>query len=180
MLSIATEYFLKRYWCQFWMNLTDHRKDLLYLNDNSVVFKWHDYRKTFILYCLTHNKFQAKLRGMHEHSASISLPSTASDVKTVTQRIYQSANILQVIHHNLKSPLIMFFLTRYPAVTRACFCLPGRLSPAAPWSWSVSPSSPSPSWPWTPRTSCWAAWSSRRSVPVWRKQPRGKFAFKTL
>ena len=36
---------------------------------------------------------------MHEHSASISLPSTASDVKTVTQRIYQSANILQVIHH---------------------------------------------------------------------------------
>ena len=46
---------------------------------------------------MTTNKFQTKLRGMHEHSVGVSLPSSASDVKTVTQRVYQSANILQVI-----------------------------------------------------------------------------------
>jgi len=42
------------------------------------------------------NQEQGKLRGMHEHSVNVILPSAASDVKTVTQRIYQSANILQV------------------------------------------------------------------------------------
>ena len=40
---------------------------------------------------------------MHEHSVSVSLPSTGSDVKTVTQRIYQSANILQVTRQYLES-----------------------------------------------------------------------------
>ena len=33
---------------------------------------------------------------MHEHSVNVTLPSAASDVKTVTQRIYKSANVLQV------------------------------------------------------------------------------------
>jgi len=42
------------------------------------------------------NQEQGKLRGMHEHSVNVTLPSAASDVKTVTQRIYQSANVLQV------------------------------------------------------------------------------------
>ena len=40
--------------------------------------------------------FQAKLRGMHEHNANITIPSASSDVKTVTSRIYQAANVLQV------------------------------------------------------------------------------------
>ena len=44
----------------------------------------------------TFANFQGKLRGMHEHSVNVTLPSAASDVKTVTQRIYQSANVLQV------------------------------------------------------------------------------------
>ena len=52
---------------------------------------------------------------MHEHSTSISLPSTASDVKTVTQRIYQSANILQVIHHLCKAPTHNLFPDQVPS-----------------------------------------------------------------
>eukprot|EP00092_Neocalanus_flemingeri_P004082 GFUD01004394.1.p1 GENE.GFUD01004394.1~~GFUD01004394.1.p1 ORF type:complete len:1115 (+),score=399.94 GFUD01004394.1:146-3346(+) len=39
---------------------------------------------------------QAKLSGMNEATGSVSLPSTACDAKSVTQRIYQLANILQV------------------------------------------------------------------------------------
>jgi len=39
---------------------------------------------------------QAKLRGMNEASSNISLPSTSCDVKSVTERVYQSANVLQV------------------------------------------------------------------------------------
>ena len=33
---------------------------------------------------------------MHEHCVTVSLPSPASDVKTVTERLYQTANLLQV------------------------------------------------------------------------------------
>ena len=33
---------------------------------------------------------------MHEHCVAVSLPSVASDVKTVTERLYQTANLLQV------------------------------------------------------------------------------------
>jgi len=39
---------------------------------------------------------QAKLSGMNEATGSVSLPSTACDAKSVTQRIYQAANVLQV------------------------------------------------------------------------------------
>jgi len=39
---------------------------------------------------------QAKLSGMNEAMGSISLPSTACDAKSVLQRVYQVANILQV------------------------------------------------------------------------------------
>jgi len=41
-------------------------------------------------------KEQSKLKGMHEHSVSLGLPSAGSDVKTVTEKLYQTANILQV------------------------------------------------------------------------------------
>ena len=54
---------------------------------------------TYYLYQATFNNFnffQAKLRGMHEHSADVTIPSAASDVKTVTNRVYQAANVLQV------------------------------------------------------------------------------------
>jgi len=39
---------------------------------------------------------QAKLSGMNEAAGNISLPSTACDAKSVLQRVYQAANILQV------------------------------------------------------------------------------------
>ena len=121
---------------------------------------------------------QAKLRGMHEHSVSISLPSTASDVKTVTQRIYQASNILQV--NSLIFPqtphTALILISRCPAESPPSFCSRGRPSPAAPWSWSASTWSPSPGSLSTLRTSCWVVWSWRRSVQVWRS-PRGKFAF---
>jgi len=42
------------------------------------------------------NKEQSKLRGMHEHCVSLNLPSAGSDVKTVTEKLYQSANLIQV------------------------------------------------------------------------------------
>jgi len=45
---------------------------------------------------LTFQEEQAKLRGMNESVASLSLPSAASDKKTVTERLYTVANMLQV------------------------------------------------------------------------------------
>ena len=36
------------------------------------------------------------MRGMHEHNANVTIPSASSDVKTVTNRVYQAANVLQV------------------------------------------------------------------------------------
>ena len=66
---------------------------------------------------------QSQLRGMHEHSVPLSLPSTAADVKTVTQRIYQAANVLQV----LTSYLILV------AIFIHCF------SPGAQWRGQLAP-----------------------------------------
>ena len=34
---------------------------------------------------------------MHEHCVSLNLPSAGSDVKTVTEKLYQSANLIQVL-----------------------------------------------------------------------------------
>ena len=39
---------------------------------------------------------QAKLSGMNEAAGSVCLPSTACDAKSVLQRVYEVANILQV------------------------------------------------------------------------------------
>ena len=50
---------------------------------------------------------RSQLRGMHEHSVPLRLPSTAADVKTVTQRIYQAANVLQVFNILQSSYLIL-------------------------------------------------------------------------
>ena len=57
------------------------------------------------------NIFQSKLRGMHEHSAPLSLPSAGSDVKTVTEKLYQTANLLQVVSLSLSLFIIISLLT---------------------------------------------------------------------
>ena len=70
---------------------------------------------------------QSQLRGMHEHSVPLSLPSTAADVKTVTQRIYQAANVLQVFNILQTSYLILV------ALFIQCF------SPGAKWRGQLAP-----------------------------------------
>ena len=46
---------------------------------------------------------------MHEHCVSINLPSASSDVKTVTGKLYQTANLLQVgIHHKVLLKVSIF------------------------------------------------------------------------
>ena len=52
---------------------------------------------THEIYCLpVCSNFQAKLRGMNESGGGVKLPSTACDTKSIIDRIYRAANMLQV------------------------------------------------------------------------------------
>ena len=95
----------------------------------------------------TFANFQGKLRGMHEHSVNVTLPSAASDVKTVTQRIYQSANVLQVKEFSNFCIINLNLFFRSQAVMLTYFCLPARRCQPPPWSWSAST--------WRPPRSSW-------------------------